>query len=60
MEVSGQLNAPAAFAPRETVPGTHYIGDWASFRAGLDVMDKRKSSSYQESNPDYSVDQPVA
>jgi hypothetical protein len=27
MEVSGQLHAPAAL-PRETAPGTHWIGGW--------------------------------
>jgi hypothetical protein len=26
MEASGQLHAPAAFPPRERVPGTHWIG----------------------------------
>jgi len=26
--VSGQLHAPAALLPRESAPGTHYIGGW--------------------------------
>jgi hypothetical protein len=34
------------FIPKERATGTHYIGDWVSRRAGLDVMEKRKVSSF--------------
>jgi hypothetical protein len=28
-----------------TAPGTHCVGDWVDLRAGLDVLDKRRSLS---------------
>jgi hypothetical protein len=43
MEVSGQLHAPATLPPWERAPGTHCIGNWVSPRAGLNLMEKRKS-----------------
>jgi len=45
MEVSGQLHAPTALAPRERAPVTHSIGGWMGPRAGLGAMVKRKISS---------------
>jgi hypothetical protein len=27
--------------PRETAPGTHWIGGWVGPKTGLDVVDKR-------------------
>jgi hypothetical protein len=52
MEVSGQLQPPAAFPPRERVPDDHWIGGWVGPRAGLDAVVKRKiPTSRQESNP---------
>jgi hypothetical protein len=43
MGVSGQCNAPAVFYPLEMTPGTHQIGGWVGFRAGLDTDDRGKS-----------------
>jgi hypothetical protein len=43
MEVSDQLHPPAALPPEEIGPGTHWIGGWAGPRAGLDVVEKRKT-----------------
>jgi hypothetical protein len=37
--VSGQLHASAAL-PRERAPGTHCIGGWMNFRAGVDDIEK--------------------
>jgi hypothetical protein len=28
---------PGRIYPREKNPGTHWIGDWVGFRAGLDI-----------------------
>jgi hypothetical protein len=39
--VSGQLHAPAAL-PRESAPGTHWIGGWVDLRTGLNDVEKRK------------------
>jgi hypothetical protein len=56
MEMSGQLQAPAALPP-----GTHWIGDWVGPRAVLDAVVKRKiSSPRRESNPRTPIIQPVA
>jgi hypothetical protein len=61
MEVSGQLHAPAGLLSRETTSGTHWIGGWVGPRAGLEVMEKRKTSCpYREPNPDSSAIHPVA
>jgi hypothetical protein len=52
MEVSGQLHAPATSTPRETAPGTHWIGGWVGPRTILDTVVKRKTPSLrQELNP---------
>jgi len=45
MELSGQLHVPAAL-PLGEIPGYHWIGGWVGLRAGLDVVDKRKNSSF--------------
>jgi hypothetical protein len=55
MQVSGQLHAPAALPPRETAPGTHWIGGWVGHRAVLDAPSPRR-----ESNPRTPIVQPVA
>jgi hypothetical protein len=50
MEVSGQINVPAALPPG---PGTHWIGGFVGHRAGLHPTAKRKIlSPYREPNPD--------
>jgi hypothetical protein len=41
--VSGQRHALAALYPRENIPGTHWIGDWVGFRAGLNTEARGKS-----------------
>jgi hypothetical protein len=46
---------PGCFIPGERALGTHRIGRWVDPRAGLDDVEKRKSS-----NSDPSVVQPVA
>jgi hypothetical protein len=61
MKVSGQLYAPGRFTPRETAPGTHWIGGWMGSRAILDAAVKRKiPSAHRESNPRTPIVQPVA
>jgi hypothetical protein len=42
VEVSRQLQVPAALLPGEGAPGTHWIGGWVGPRADLNAMDKRK------------------
>jgi hypothetical protein len=32
---------PCRFTPKETDPGTHWIGDWVVVRAGPDVLEKK-------------------
>jgi hypothetical protein len=45
---------PSHFTPRETAPGTHWIGGWVGPRAGLDAVVKRKiPSPCQDSNPNH-------
>jgi hypothetical protein len=39
-------------------PGTYLLGSWASLRAGLKAVAKRKNSPTRESNPDSTVLQP--
>jgi hypothetical protein len=41
MEVSGQLDAPAALSPGKD-PCNHWIRAWVGPRAGADAMAKRK------------------
>jgi hypothetical protein len=49
------------FTPRETAPGTHWIGGWMGPRAGRDaVVKKRIPSPRRESNPRTPIIQPVA
>jgi hypothetical protein len=55
MEVSGQLNAPAAL-PRRKSPGTHWRGGRVGPIAGRDAVEKWKTSyPCRESNPDRPV-----
>jgi hypothetical protein len=35
---------PGCFIPRETAPGTQWIGGWVCLRASLDAMEKLKIS----------------
>jgi hypothetical protein len=52
---------PGRFTPRESAPGTHWIGDWVGPRAVLDAVEKRKiPSPRRESNPRTLIVQPVA
>jgi hypothetical protein len=41
-EVGGQLHAPAPNA-RERATGTNKLGEWVSFRAGLNAKVKRQN-----------------
>jgi hypothetical protein len=60
MEVSSQLHAPTALAPRKETPGTDWIGSWVGSRADLDTVSKRKiPSPRRDSNPDHPIVQPV-
>jgi hypothetical protein len=36
-------SCPGCFTPRESAPGTHWIGGWVGPRASLDVVVKRKT-----------------
>jgi hypothetical protein len=47
-DMCGQFHAPATLCPGEELPGTHWIGGWASHRAGVDA-------AARESNPDRPV-----
>jgi hypothetical protein len=40
--VSGQRHVPAALYPWESTNGTHWIGGWVCFRAGLDTEARGK------------------
>jgi hypothetical protein len=51
MEKSGQLHAPTALHPGKQ-PGTHWVGGWASPRAGLDDVEKREILPHREWNSD--------
>jgi hypothetical protein len=42
MEVSGQLDAPAAIPRGDGAPGTHWLKGWVGPTAGLDAVEKRK------------------
>jgi hypothetical protein len=42
LEVSGQLNTPAALPPGDIAPGIHWIGGWVDPRAGLEDVGKKK------------------
>jgi hypothetical protein len=51
---------PGRFTPRETDPGTHWIGSWVGPSARLDTVSKGKiPSPRQDSNPDHTIVQPV-
>jgi hypothetical protein len=47
MEVSGQLHTLSSLPPKETLPGTHWIGP----RAGLDAVEKKRILHCRESIP---------
>ena len=49
MEVSGHLNGPAALLSGKK-PGTHWIGGWVGDRDGLNVLEKKISWPYRDSN----------
>jgi hypothetical protein len=51
MEVSGQLQDPAALSAGERVLGTHWIGGWVVRRVCLDAVEKRKIFKCLESYP---------
>jgi hypothetical protein len=53
------VSRPGRFIPKETVPGTHWIG-WVGPRAGLNDMEKRKFLTLLGLKLDTSVVQPVA
>jgi len=58
--VSGQLHASAALPPWQN-PGTHWVGDWLSPGAGMDILEREKISfSYHDSNPDSPASMTVA
>jgi hypothetical protein len=44
MYVSGQLQAPAVFPPRERADGTYWIGGFVGPRAGLDAAVEKKNA----------------
>jgi hypothetical protein len=61
MEVSGQLDDPAALPPGKRTPGNHWIGGWMGPRAVLDAVVKRKiPSPRRESDPRTPIVQLVA
>jgi hypothetical protein len=51
MEMSCQLQAPAALPHGERDPGTHLTGGWVGPRADLDDMENRQILPCRESNP---------
>jgi hypothetical protein len=38
------MERPCRFTLGETISGTHWIGNWVKFRAGLDEVEKRKKA----------------
>jgi hypothetical protein len=51
---------PGRFTPKETAPGTHWIGGWVGITSVLDAVAKRKIlSPRRESNPRTPIVQPV-
>jgi hypothetical protein len=51
---------PGRSTPRESDPGTHWIGGWAGPSAGLDTVSKTKIPiPRRDSNPNYPIVQPV-
>jgi hypothetical protein len=40
MEMSGQLQLPSAFIPREHNPGTHWADNWMVLKSTLDMVVK--------------------
>jgi len=52
---------PCRFTPRETAPGTYWIGGWVGPRTVLDTVMKRETPSpRRESNSRTPIVQPVA
>jgi hypothetical protein len=51
---------PRPFYPRGKSPGTHLIGGWVSFKAGVDDVEKRKVWLYRGSNSEPSAVHTVA
>jgi len=45
MEVSGQINAPAALSPWKKPNLTHWFGSSVDTRAGLDAVAKKKKTA---------------
>jgi hypothetical protein len=60
--VGGERSAsrPGLFTLGEKAPGTHWIGGWVGFRAGLDDVEKRKFLTLPGLELRPSVVQPVA
>jgi hypothetical protein len=51
-------SSPGCFTPRETAPGTHWIGGWVGTRAGLGAVKRKIPSPRRVSNP-ISCDRPA-
>jgi hypothetical protein len=52
---------PGSFIPKESTPGTYWIGGWVGTRAGLDAVVKREiPSPHRESKSRTLIIQPVA
>jgi hypothetical protein len=46
------VSRPVRFTPKQSAPGTQWIGAWVGPRAGLEAVVKRKVlSSCRDSNP---------
>jgi hypothetical protein len=55
---------PGRFTPRQTPPGTHWIGGWMDPRAGPDDLEKRKFlpppvQSVASRYTDYAIQAPI-
>jgi hypothetical protein len=50
---------PGHFTPRKRAPSTHWIGGWVSDRASLGRCGEVKILTYQDSNSNPSVAQPI-
>jgi hypothetical protein len=54
MEARGQLHTPTALIFGKEPPGTHRLGGWVGYRAGLDAEAKReRPSPRQEPKPGF-------
>jgi hypothetical protein len=50
---------PGQFIPKESVPGSHWIGRWVGLRLGMNAVEKRRNLSLTRIEPWPSSPEPV-